>query len=190
MNTKPTCSRVPSAARFTVLLSLAIILTAAGGARADDKKPKPQPAVSENVSLNFGQIKTEYSNGAPGPSVSVTGVLHLVSQSRLSADGTPVAFTLHANVSDTDATSADGTPFVAVGAEAIPAECESTPCSPSFWTLTFRLVPESANMQSSLFFALTIHTDYDAMGGLTDACVVGQVDCEEFPGAPGAPSLR
>ena len=182
MNTTLVRWHIRSAKQLAVLLSLVISVTAFGVAQADDKKPKPQPASTENVSLNFTQFKTENSAGAPGPSVSLNGVLHLVSQTLLSADGTPFAFALHADISDTAASSADGAQsFVAVGAFAIPAECQTQSCPPPFWTVTFRLVPQGTALPSSLFFDLIVNTQYDANGNLTGACVAGQPDCGIIP---------
>ena len=182
MNTTLVRWHMRSPRQLTVLLSLIVSVTVCGVAQADDKKPKPQPAVTENVSLNFTNIKVEYSTGAPGPSVSLNGVLHLVSQTLLSANGTPFAFTLHTDVSDATASSVDGAQsFVAVGAFAIPAECQPQSCPPPFWTVTFRLVPQGTALQSSLFFDLTVNTQYDASGDLTGACVAGQPDCGIIP---------
>jgi len=189
MNMTSDSLRAHTARDLAVLLALVVSLAVIGVARADDKKPKPQPAQTENISLNFAKFHTEYSNGASGPSVSVTGDLHLVSQALLSASGAPYAFLLHTDISDTTASSEDGAQsFVAVGASAMPAECASEPCPPPFWTVTFRLVPKGASLQSSLFFDLTLKTQYDAYGRLTDACISGQPDCDVVFAPP--PSLQ
>ena len=162
------------------MLSLLLIsMTVCNVAQADDKKPKPQPAVTENVSLNFTKIQTEFVNGGPGPLVSLNGVLHLVSQTLLLADGTPFAFTLHGDISDATAGSADAAQsFVAVGTFAVPVECEPLSCPPPSWIVTVRLVPQGTASRSSLFFDLTVNTQYDATGTLMSACVAGQPDCE------------
>jgi hypothetical protein len=174
--------RIHKASELTVLLSLVIAMAIVGVARADDKKPSAQPAVSENISLNSVHVQTSYSTGEAGPSVSLNGVLHLVSQTLLSADGTPFAFTLHTNLADVDASTADGEQsFVAVGAFALPVECESGLCPPQFWNVTFRLVPEKAALQSSLFLALTLNTKYTIDGYLSGSCVFGTVGCTDFP---------
>jgi len=47
--------------------------------------------------------------------------------------------------------------------------------------VTFRLVPQGTALQSSLFFDLTVNTQYDANGNLTGACVAGQPDCGIIP---------
>jgi hypothetical protein len=162
-------------------LLVAALLTAAmlgaGAAQADKDKPKEQPA--ESLSLNFAKLQQTYQAQAPGPSVVMQGVLHLVSQALLSQDGTPVGFTLHGNLADAFAISADGTQsYVAVGADGIPDECsDSEPCLPAFWTLTFRLVPQGSGPRSSLFFDLLVIPQYDAFGTLLSACVVGQDGC-------------
>lgn len=83
---------------------------------------------------------------------------------------------------NTAASSADGAQsFVAIGAFAIPAECQPQSCPPPFWTVTFRLVPQGTSLQSSLFFDLTVNTQYDANGDLTGACVAGQPNCGIIP---------
>lgn len=166
-------------------LLVAAVLTAAmlgaGAAQADKDKPKEQPA--ETLSLNFAKVEKTYQiqDPAPGPSVVMQGVLHLVSQALLSQDGTPVGFTLHGNLADAFAISADGTQsYVAVGADGIPDECSDLePCLPAFWTLTFRLVPQGSGPRSSLLFDLTVIPQYDANGALLSACVVGQDGCED-----------
>jgi hypothetical protein len=165
---------------LAVPLSVALTLVGIGVSQAGDSKPKAQPAVTENISLNFTKVETSYREGSPGPSVSLTGLLHLVSQTLLSEDGAPVGFILHTNLSDAIASSVDGAQsFVAVGASgAIPAECEPESCPPPFWTVTFRLVP-TGGPASSLFFDLTVNTEYNADGKLLDACVAGQPDCED-----------
>lgn len=167
---------------WAILLSVVLAaVVGAGVARAGDSKPKAQPATTENLSFNFTKVETSYSEGSPGPSVSLTGLLHLVSQTLLSEDGTPAGFILHTNLSDAFASSVDGTQsFVAVGASgAIPAECEPESCPPPFWTVTFRLVPAGGALASSLFFDLTVKTQYDAEGKLVDVCVEGQPDCDD-----------
>jgi hypothetical protein len=169
-----------------LLVVLSVVLSAVvlgiGAAEADKSKPKPQP--TEVVSLPFNKVEFVYTtrlDGSPGPSVVLDGVLHLVSQSLLSADGVPVGFTLHTDLSDAFASNVDGTgSYVAVGSDGMPAECsESAPCLPPFWTLMFRLVPQpGSGPQSSLLFTLTVNTQYDADGTLVSACVLGQEGCE------------
>jgi hypothetical protein len=174
--------RTQLSGRKAKALLVAAVLTAtmlgAGAAQADKEKPKEQPA--ESLSLNFTKIVFTYQAQAPGPSVVMQGVLHLVSQALLAQDGTPVGFTLHGNLADASAISADGTQsYVAVGADGIPDECsDSEPCLPAFWTLTFRLVPQGSGPRPSLFFDLTVVPQYDADGTLLSACLVGQDGCE------------
>ena len=103
-----------------VLIGLFISLHT-GVTHADKKKPQPQP--SESITLNFTKIVVTYQiQGPNGPSVGLDGQLHLVSQTFIADDGTPVAFTLHGNLGDTSALSVDGAqPFQAVDGLAI--EC-------------------------------------------------------------------
>ena len=163
-------------------LLVAVVLTAAmlgaGAAAADNTKPEPTP--TESLTLNFQKINIKYENQTSGPSIVLQGVLHLLSKALVSRDGTPVGFTLHGNLADASAVSADGSQsYVAVGADGMPAECDpSTPCAPPFWTLTFRLVPIGSGHGSSLYFDLTVIPQYDANGTLLSACVVGQDGCE------------
>ncbi|HEY2862527.1 MAG TPA: hypothetical protein VGK37_02750 [Casimicrobiaceae bacterium] len=163
-------------------LLAAVVLTAAmlgaGIAEADNTKPEPKPA--ESVTLNFGKLTIEYENQTSGPSIVLQGVLHLVSKALLSQAGAPVGFTLHGNLADASAASADGSQsYVAIGADGMPAECDpSAPCAPPFWTLTFRLVPVGSGHGSSLYFDLTVIPQYDANGTLLSACLVGQDGCE------------
>lgn len=162
-------------------LLVAVVMTAAmlaaGAAEADNTKPEPKPA--ESLTIKFKEIKIEYDQ-APGSSIVIQGVLHLVSKALLSQNGTPVGFTLHGNLADASAVSADGSQsYVAVGADGMPAECDpSAPCMPPFWTLTFRLVPMGSGHGSSLYFDLTVVPQYDANGTLLSACLVGQDGCE------------
>ena len=159
-------------------LLVAALLTAAmlgaGVAEADNAKPEPKPA--ESVTLNFEKLKIEYKD----QTIVLQGVLHLVSKALLSQAGAPVGFTLHGNLADASAASADGSQsYVAVGADGMPAECDpSAPCAPPFWTLTFRLVPVGSGHGSSLYFDLTVIPQYDANGTLLSACLVGQDGCE------------
>jgi hypothetical protein len=115
---------------LALLVSAALTLVGIGASRAGNSKPKAQPAVTETIAINFTKVETSYREGSPGPSVSLTGLLHLVSQALLSEDGAPVGFILHTNLSDAIASNIDGTQsFVAVGASgAIPAECEPESC--------------------------------------------------------------
>jgi hypothetical protein len=172
-------------AKTLAVLSLTFLTAVAGTgiSRADDSKPKAQPAVTENISLNFTKLETSYREGAPGPSISLTGILHLVSRTLVSDDGTPVGFILEPNQSDGVAAGIDGVQsFVAVGASgAIPAECEPESCPPPFWVQTFRLVPTVSEgaLAPSLFFDLTLKTEYDANGRLVNACLAGLPDCDD-----------
>jgi len=174
------CSGKAKALLVAVVLTAAVLGTGAAEADKAKPKPKPEPAVTETVTLVYGAVEYSYSSEAPGPSVVVQGVLHLVSQALVSQDGTPVGFTLHGNLADAFAVTVDGAQsFVAVGADGIPAECgESEACLPAFWTLTFRLVPQGGGPRSSLFFDLTVIPQYDANGTLLSACLVGQEGCE------------
>jgi len=163
-------------------LLVAVVVTAAmlgaGAAEADNTKPEPTPA--ETVTLNFKKLQIEYQGQTTGPSIVLQGVLHLVSKALLSQDGAPVGFTLHGNLADASAVTADGSQsYVAVGADGMPAECDpSAPCAPPFWTLSFRLVPIGSGHGSSLYFDLTVIPQYDVNGTLLSACVVGQDGCE------------
>jgi hypothetical protein len=163
-------------------LLVAVVLTAAmlgtGTAEADNTKPEPTP--TESLTINFQKINIEYKDQTTGPSIVLQGVLHVVSKALLSQDGAPVGFTLHGNLADASAVSADGSQsYVAVGADGMPAECDlSAPCAPPFWTLTFRLVPMGSGHGSSLYFDLTVIPQYDTNGTLLSACVVGQDGCE------------
>jgi hypothetical protein len=132
------------------------------------------------VKVDFGKLKIEYLGQTSGPSIVLQGVLHLVSKALLSQNGTPVGFTLHGNLADASAVTADGSrSYIAVGADGMPAECDpSAPCAPPFWTLTFRLVPIGSGHGSSLYFDLMVIPQYDANGTLLSACVVGQDGCE------------
>jgi hypothetical protein len=182
MNVKSKAAGLERSRGNAKALLIAALLTAAmlgaGAAQADKDKPKEQPA--ESVSLNFAKFQNTYTAQAPGPSVVMQGVLHLVSQALLSRDGTPVGFTLHGNLANAFAISVDGTQsFVAVGADGIPDDCgDSEPCLPAFWTLTFRLVPQGSGPRSSLFFDLMVIPQYNPDGTLLSACVVGQDGCE------------
>jgi len=154
--------------------SLTTIASATPVAYADS------PKATEAVSLNFSKIEHTYTtNGAQGTDVAVSGTLHIVSQTLLSS-GALVGFILHTNLSDAAAVSVDGaTSYVAVGAsDGIPAECQPTACAPSFWTLTFRLVPLDRSRQSSLLFDETLKTQYAADGSLASVCVVGEDGCD------------
>jgi len=179
MNVKHRSTGSDSSGGKAKAMLLAVVLTAAmlgaGAAKADKAKPEPKPA--EQVTIPFQKIEWEQTSG---PSIVIQGVLHLVSKALLSQDGTPVGFTLHGNLADASAVSADGSQsYVAVGADGMPAECDpSAPCAPPFWTLTFRLVPIGAGHGSSLYFDLTVIPQYDANGTLLSACLVGQDGCE------------
>jgi len=184
MNVKSKAAGLERSRGNAKALLIAALLTAAmlgaGAAQADKDKPKEQPA--ESVSLNFTKVEKTYQSQtqAPGPSVVMQGILHLVSQALVAQNGTPVGFTLHGNLADAFAVSLDGNQsYVAVGADGIPDECsDSEPCLPAFWTLTFRLVPQGSGPRSSLLFDLTVIPQYDANGTLLSACVVGQDGCE------------
>jgi len=164
------------------LLAIMSVLTATvlatRGAEADDKKPKETP--TEVIVIDFKQIEFSYGvDGSRGPDVAVGGMLHIASQALLSGDGTPVGYTLHTNLSDAFAASVDGAQsYVAVGAsDGIPAECRPMSCAPPFWKLTFRLMPEGAELQPSLLFDVILNTQYAVDGTLLKACVVGQEEC-------------
>ena len=164
------------------LLVLITFLTAtafATGVAADNAKPKETP--TEVVVLTFGKVETTYKvDGSRGPDITVQGTLHLASQALLSADNTPVGFTLRTNLSDAFGANIDGTEsYVAVAAsDGIPAECQPTACAPPFWALTFRLVPQDAMLKPSLLFDVMLRTQYAADGTLLNACVAGQQDCD------------
>jgi hypothetical protein len=168
------------------LLVLGSVLTSivlgTGGAAADESKPKVTPA--QSVSLEFKKIEFSYkTDGSPGPSVIVSGAVHLVSQALISENGVPIGFTLHSNLANVGATSTDGAEsYVAAGtSDAIPAECgESDACAPPFWVLTFRLIPEGLTPRPSLFFDVTVITQYADDGTLVNACIVEQQGCEEI----------
>ncbi|HZI83689.1 MAG TPA: hypothetical protein VFF44_07225 [Casimicrobiaceae bacterium] len=170
----------------TVLMSMVLGIAPV---QADKAKPKALPA--ETVSLHFARVEITASmvDGSPGPKVNLEGVLHLLSQTLVSQDGVPVGFTLHTNLADARASSADGAEsYVGVGAsDGIPAECQPESCSPPFWMLTFRLVQEGAALKPSLVFNLTVRTQYDSDGTLTGACVVGEDGCEDHPPVAVAP---
>src|SRR5690348_8792298 len=89
-------------AKTLAVLSLTFLTAVAGTdiSRADDCKPKAQPAATENINVNFTKLETSYREGSPGPSISLTGILHLVSRTLVSDDGTPVGFILDTNLSD------------------------------------------------------------------------------------------
>lgn len=162
-----------------ITAALLALVLATRVAHADDQKPKERP--TETVSLNFSQVAISYRiDGSQGPDVAVEGALHVASQALLAADGTPIGFTLHTNLSDSFAVSVDGAQsYAAVGAaDGIPAECQQSACSPPSWTLTFRLIPEGATLQTSLLFDLTLNTQYAADGRLVKACLVGQEGCD------------
>jgi len=181
MNVKHRSTGSDSSGGKAKALLVAVLLTAAmlGAAAAEADKAKPEPTPDETVTLNFKEIKIKYENQTT-PSTVLQGVLHLVSKALLSQDGTPAGFTLHGNLSDASAVSADGSQsYVAVGADGMLAECDpSAPCAPPFWTLTFRLVPIGPGHGSSLYFDLTVIPQYDANGTLLSACLVGQDGCE------------
>lgn len=170
------------------LLSVALVLTlfGAGSAEAGTSKPKSKPASYLVVTLENVQVSSYNFDGSPGPSVTLDGVLHLVSQVLVADDGLPVGYTLHTNLSDASAVTADGAgSFVAVGAsDGLPDECGAVdPCQPSSWTLTFRLVPDKPEAGSEnvrrlgLLVDLPISTAYDRDGTLVGACVTGQNGC-------------
>lgn len=182
MNVKHRSTESYSSAGKAKALLVAVVMTAAmlGAGAAEADNPKPEPTPTETVTINFQKIKIEYLDQTSGPSIVLQGVLHLVSKALLSQDGTPVGFTLHGNLADASAVTADGSQsYVAVGADGMPAECDpSAPCAPQFWTLTFRLVPIGSGHGSSLYFDLTVIPQYDANGTLLSACLVGQDGCE------------
>jgi hypothetical protein len=160
------------------MLVVSVALLNMGAAHADKKKPDPYP--TESVSFAFQSVEYAYkTDGSPGGSVDVAGQLHLASQAFVADDGTPVGFTLHANLADASALSLDGTQsFRAVGAQdGVPSECNDF-CAPPFWTFLFRLIPQGGP-GSSFVFTLTVRTQYDADGNLVNACLVGQPGCED-----------
>jgi hypothetical protein len=125
-------------------------------------------------------------DGSSGPTVTVNGLLHLVTEPVVLSDGTAIGPRLKTNLSDATAVIPDGTAtYVAVGAfDAIPTDCEPQPCLPSSWTVMFRLVLKTPSPGGpvpipypNLVLPLTVNTVYDAGGHLVGACVVGQDDC-------------
>lgn len=167
---------------FVVLSVLIAMLVGARAADADNAKPKEAPV--EAVSLQFAKVVVSYRvDGSPGPQVTLEGTLHLASQALLSNAGDPVGFTLHTNLSNVFASSADAAEsYVAVGnADGIPAECQLATCAPPFWMLTFRLVPEGSVLRPSLLFDLAVKTAYSADGTLLSVCIAGQGGCD-IPG--------
>jgi hypothetical protein len=167
------------------LIALSMALPAFLGtdvARADKSKPKPQPGVFELQEFSFGIQNppiTSSVDGSTGPRVSVHGYLHLLSQAFVNDRGEPVAYTLHADVSDAFASTLDSSQsFAVVGSsDGIPAECQPVSCPPPFWSVTFRLIPQGSQPQSSLLLDLTVNTQYDGNGTLANACIVGQPGC-------------
>jgi hypothetical protein len=175
--------RMPKLQSLLVALSMIVVVLGTGAARADDPKPKPKSDTpTESLSLNFTRIEfsTKTIDGSPGQTVVLDGLLHLVSQTLLSDDGVPTGFTLHANLAKAFSAEVGGS-FVAVGSsEGIPDEClQSAACPPPSWTFTFRLIPRGAGSRPSLLFDLTVRTQYDADGKLTNACIAGQEGCED-----------
>jgi FtsP/CotA-like multicopper oxidase with cupredoxin domain len=161
------------------MLVVSVALLNMGAAHADKKKPEPKP--TESITFNFSQVQIAYkTDGSSGGYVDVTGQLHLASQTFVADDGTPVSFTLHANLADASALSLDGTQsFQAVGAQdGVPSECTAF-CAPPFWTFLFRLIPQRGP-GSSFVFTLTVRTQYDADGNLVNACLDGQPGCGDF----------
>ena len=176
-----TAARTSNIKSFAVLAAMMIALFGIGAAYADSPKPKPKSDTpTEVVTLTFGKLEITYKvDGSPGPDVNLEGVLHLGSKVLMSDDSVPTGFRLHGNLSDASALSADGiTSFEAVGASnGIPTECEPEACAPPpFWTFTFRLIPKGSG-QPSLLFDLTLSTQYDGNGTLTNVCVVGEENC-------------
>lgn len=177
----------PAQRTLVALLSVALLVVlGTGTAEADKSKPESRPATYLVVTLQNVQVTSYNFDGSPGPSVTLDGVLHLVSQVLVADDGAPVGYTLHTNLSDASASATDGGgSFVAVGAsDGIPDDCgESDPCQPSSWTLTFRLVPEKPEAGSEnvrrlgLLVDLPLSTQYDPGGTLSSACIVGQNGC-------------
>ena len=159
------------------MLVVSVALLNMGAAHADKKKPDPQP--KESITFEFGQLQVSYmmTGGSPGGFVDVAGKLHLVTETFVADDGTPVGFTLHGNLADASALSLDGTQsFQAVGAQdGIPSECTDF-CAPPFWTFLFRLIPQGGP-GSSFVFMLTVRTQYDADGNLVNACLDGEPGC-------------
>jgi len=161
---------------LTALMAFALAIRVA---HADEQKPKQTP--TEVVVLTFGKLETSYRvDGSKGPDVAVEGSLHVMSQALLAADGTPIGFTLHTNLSDAFGVSVDGAQsYAAVGAsDGVPVECHPAACPPPAWTLTFRLVPEGLALRSSLLFDLTLVTQYASDGKLLKACLAGQDGCD------------
>ncbi len=163
-----------------VALMSVVFLNGASTVLAD--KTKPTPAPTETVSINFTKIEeTSRPDGSPGPIVTLDGRLHLVSQALLDGS-TPVGFRLQTNLMNAFASNQDGTEtYVAVGSsDGIPAEC-AEPCLPSFWILTFRLIPRGSVVKPNLLFDLIVYTVYGPDGSLESACVVGQDNCGVIP---------
>lgn len=177
----------PAQRTLVALLSVALLVVlGTGTAEADKSKPESRPATYLVVTLQNVQVTSYNFDGSPGPSVTLDGVLHLVSQVLVADDGAPVGYTLHTNLSDASASATDGGgSFVAVGAsDGIPDDCgESDSCQPSSWILTFRLVPEKPEAGSEnvrrlgLLVDLPLSTQYDPGGTLSSACIVGQNGC-------------
>jgi hypothetical protein len=164
-----------------IALSVALVgFVGIGVAHADKAKPKPRPAAVEILQYSFDVVFVSNIDGSTGSPVSVHGYLHLLSQAFVNDRGDPVAYTLHADVSDAFASTLDGSQSFAVvgGSDGIPAECQPVSCPPPFWSLTFRLIPEGSKLESSLLLDLTVNTQYDADGTLANACIVGQPSCE------------
>lgn len=132
------------------------------------------------MTLKFGKLEPTYRiDSSKGPDVAVAGTLHVTSQVLVAADGTPIGFTLHTNLSDGSALNVDGTSRMRRWAsDGIPVECQPTACPPPAWTLTFRLMPQGSALRSSFLFDMTLITQYGPDGNLLKACLAGQDGCD------------
>ncbi len=166
---------------ITVLTALMIAGLLSGASTVQAKNNGGAPVKYATIKMETVVISSFRTNGSPGPTLTLNGRLHLVSQA-LFEGGTAIGLRLQTNLMDAFASNAEGTEsYVAVGAsDGIPTEC-TEPCFPPSWTLTFRLVPMGPAGQSNLLFDLTVITTYDADGSLVSACVVGQDDCGVIP---------
>jgi hypothetical protein len=160
-------------ARVTLVVSAAVMAMLVTSDSADAGKKKPKPSSSDFIIIKMQDVcvSSLSRTGIPGPDVTLSGDLHLVSQALVAPEGTLAGFRL--NLAGVTASS-DTSTYVAVGAgDAIPSDCGPEPCQPSTWAVTFRLVPNQGSGGESLLFDLVIVTEYDADGSLVGACVVG-----------------
>jgi hypothetical protein len=166
-------------ARVTVVVCAAVMAMLLTSDRADAGKRKPKPSSSDFIIIKMQDVSVSSLSRTriPGPDVTLSGDLHLVSQALVAPEGTLAGFRLHTNLAGVSASS-DTTTYVAVGAgDAIPSDCGPEPCQPSTWAVTFRLVPNQGSGGESLLFDLVVVTEYDADGSLVGACVIGQDGC-------------